>query len=106
SAGNGVGSGQSFSVQNEQPTPGLLRLWLVVDPRIRRTPAMRRARVDFDFRLQVRLGERLFQSVLFIRLLRIVVGRDRDEELRLALGGLQVWTVRHGRRKPVAAVEG
>ena len=52
-------SGQSFSVQCEQTGPRLLGQRLVVDSRIRRTPTVHSA-VHFDFRLQVRLGERFF----------------------------------------------
>ena len=55
---------------------------------------MRGASVHFDFRGQIRLGERLFQNVLLIGRLLIVTGRNGDEELRLGLGGLQVRTVR------------
>src|SRR6266516_4341530 len=88
-------SGQSFSVQREQTAPCLLGLWLVVDLRIRRAPAMRGACVHFDFRGQVHLGERLFQNVLLIGRPHVVVCRDRDEELRLGLRGLKMRTVRH-----------
>ena len=56
---------------------------------------MRGARVHFDFRGQVRLGERLFQNVLLVGRPHVVIRRDRDEELRLGLRGLQMRTVRH-----------
>ena len=42
-----------------------------------------------------RLGERLFQNVLLIGRPHIVICRNRDEELRLGLRGLQMGTVRH-----------
>src|SRR6266516_1886263 len=42
--------GQSFSVQREQTAPCLLGLWLVVDLRIRRAPAVCGAGVHFDLR--------------------------------------------------------
>ena len=63
---------------------------------------MRSAGVDFNFRRQFRLGERLFQNVLFIGPLHIVVCRDRDEELRLCLGGLKMRAVRHIGHKSAA----
>lgn len=54
---------------------------------------MRRARVHFDLRRQLRIGERLFEDNLVIGRSRVIICRDRDEELRLGLGGLKVWTV-------------
>src|SRR6266851_6045439 len=80
-------SGQGFSVQRQQTAPGLLSLRLVVDSRIGRAPAVRRARVHFYFRGQVRLLERLLQHVLVVRRPLVVVRGDRDEELRLRLRG-------------------
>jgi hypothetical protein len=58
---------QSFSVQSEQTSPRFLRLRLVVNARVWRTPTVRRARIHFDFRRQTCLRERLFQHVLLFR---------------------------------------
>ena len=90
---------QSLSVQREQAAPRLLGLRLVVDLRIRRAPAVRGARVDLDFRRQVRLGERLFQHGLVVGRARVVVLGDRDQELRLGLRRLQVRAVRRRRSR-------
>ena len=49
---------------------------------------MRCAGVDFDFRGQIRLLERLFQYVLVIGRPLIIIGRDRNQELRLTFRGL------------------
>src|SRR5438128_1817702 len=49
--------------------------------------------IYFDFRGQMRLGERLSQHVLVIRGAHVIIFRDRDEELRLASRRLQMWTV-------------
>src|SRR4051812_44693293 len=43
-------SGESLAVQHKQATPRLFRLGLVVDLRIGRTPAVRGAGIDFNFR--------------------------------------------------------
>ena len=59
--------------------------------------------VHFDLRGQARLGERVFQGGLIVGRLLIVICRDRDEELRLALRGPRCgsWRIgtslRHGR---------
>ena len=82
-------SGQSFSVERKQAAPCLLGLGLVVDLRIRRAPAMCGTRIHFDFRGQIRFGERLFQNVLVVGRPHIVVCRNRNEELRLAFRGLR-----------------
>src|SRR6185295_7342141 len=87
-------SRQRFPVQREQTAPCLFGLRLVVDARIRRTPAVRGAGVDFDFRRQVRLAERLLQHVLLVGRTRVIVLRDLDQELRLGLRRLQMRTVR------------
>src|SRR5439155_10794546 len=63
------------------------------------------ARVHFDFRRQTRLRERLFQNVLIIGSPRIIVCRNRNEELRLALRRLQMRTIRHISHES-AAMEG
>ena len=55
---------------------------------------MRGAGVHFDFRGQIRLGKCLFQSGLIIVRPRVVIRRDRNQELRLALRRLKVRTVR------------
>ena len=49
--------------------------------------------VDFDFRGQVRFRKRLFEGGLVVGGALVVVVRDRNEELRLGLRGLQVRTV-------------
>src|SRR5262249_9409898 len=85
---------ERFSVQREQAAPRLLRLRLVVDAPVGRTPAVRGAGVDFDLGRQARLAERLLQHVLLVGRALIVVLRDLDEELRLGLRRLQVRTVR------------
>jgi len=84
----GCPSGQSLSVEREQAAPRLLGLWLVVDLRVRRTPTMRGPFVDFDFRRQVRLGERFLEDVLLVGRTLIVICRNRDQKLRLGLCGL------------------
>ena len=63
---------------------------------------MRGARIHFDFRGQVHLGERLFQNVLLIGRPTIIIGRNRDEELRLGLRRLKMRTVRHIGHKSAA----
>ena len=55
---------------------------------------MRRARVHFYFRGQVRLLERLLQYGLVGGRPLVVVRGDGDEELRLRLRGLKMRTVR------------
>src|SRR5262245_54946834 len=88
-------SGQSFSVQCEQTGPCLFGLWFVIDLRIRRTPAMCRPRVHFDFSGQIRLHEGFFQNVLLIGPLHVVVCCDGNEQLHFGLGGLKMRAVRH-----------
>lgn len=63
---------------------------------------MRRARIHFNFRGQAYLGERLFQDVLLVGRPHIVIGRNRDEELRLRLRCPQMGTVRLVCDKPAA----
>ncbi len=67
--------------------------------------AVHRAGVHLNFGLQVRLGESVFYSRLVIRSTHIIIPGDRDQELRLALRGLQMWTIRHVRHEP-ATMEG
>src|SRR5439155_14517490 len=86
--------------------PGLLGLRLVVDSRIGRAPAVRRARVHFYFRGQVRLLERLPQYGLVGGRPLVVVRGDGDEELRLRLRGLKVRTVRIGGHESAAMERG
>jgi hypothetical protein len=67
---------------------------------------VRGARIDFDFRGQVHLGERLLQNVLVIGRPLVVVLRDCDEELRLGFRSLKVRTVRHIRDESAAMERG
>jgi hypothetical protein len=69
-------SGQSLCVQREQSAPCLLGLWLVVNLRIRRAPAVRGASVHLDFGGQLRFGERFFQNGLFLGRPHVVVSRN------------------------------
>ena len=62
---------------------------------------MRRARIHLDFRRQFCVAERLF-SVFIVGRSHIVILRDRDEELRLALRRLKMRTVRFIRYKSTA----
>src|SRR5581483_8786135 len=54
--------GQRGVEQREHAAPGFLGLIVVVDRRIRRTPAVLSAGVDLDFRRQVGLREGLLES--------------------------------------------
>jgi len=54
---------------------------------------MRCTSVHFDFRGQVCLSKRLLEDGLLVGRARVVIFRDRDEELRLGLRGLKVRTV-------------
>ncbi len=63
---------------------------------------MRGALVHFDFRGQVGLGKRLFENGLVVGRPLVIVFRDRDEELRLALRGLKVRAVWHIGHEPAA----
>src|SRR5580700_3366116 len=79
----GAGLPERALEQPEKRTPRLLRCVAVVRVRIGRAPAVHRSFVYFDIRRERRLGERRFERSLRIRLLRVVVGGDRDEEMRL-----------------------
>jgi hypothetical protein len=86
-------SGQRFAVQDEQTASCLLRLWFVINVRIRRATAMRRVGVNFNLRGHVCFGEGVFQNVFVIGRARIIIRRYGNEELRLAFGRLQMGTV-------------
>ena len=63
---------------------------------------MRGAGIHFNFRGQLRFGERLLQNILLLGRPHIVVCGDRDEELRLGLRDLKMRTIRHIRHKSAA----
>jgi len=90
---NKASARQRLPEQHQHPPPCLLRLVMVVDSRIDWTPAVLRPRVHLDFRRQLRLGERFAQGVLCLRVLGVVAGGDRDEELRLHARDEQVRAV-------------
>ena len=56
---------------------------------------MRGTGVHFDLRGQVRLSEGFFEDRFVAGRTLVVVCRDRDEKLRLGLGGLKMRAVRH-----------
>src|SRR6185436_184690 len=75
----------------------------VVDGRVGRAPAVR-GLVDLDLTLQLRVGERLLEDVLRLRLTHVVVLGDREQVLRLRLRDQKMRAVR-GHRRETAAVE-
>src|SRR5690606_6539546 len=68
-----AGSGQSLLEEVEHAAPGTLRMGLVVDRGIGRAPAVHRAFVDFDLRVQAGLVEGLAQCVLGLGIALVVV---------------------------------
>jgi hypothetical protein len=66
---------------------------------------MRGTSVNFNLRCQFRVCERLFENVFILGRPRVIIGRNRDEELRLGLSSLQIRTIRRICHQS-AAVEG